>query len=57
MATGGHEELEMRDFDRPDDLEDDDPEEPLVPASQTGSDFELETNIDTGIIEPPGQEK
>jgi hypothetical protein len=53
MATGGREEMEMRDFDRPDDLDDDDPEEPLLPAGQTGGDLELETNIDTGIIEPP----
>jgi len=56
MATGGHEEIEMRDFDRPDDLEDDDPEEVIqrgIPGPIEGR--LQETNFD---IEPrdPDQE-
>ena len=50
MASGGHEEeLEMKDFDKPDE---DDPDEVILPPSLSEGALERETNIDTELITP-----
>jgi hypothetical protein len=52
MAEGGYDEFEMKDFEKPDDLDEDDPADVL--GNIAGSSLEgtvQETNIDTGLIE------